>query len=158
MTYLSAAQVRLLLRDLHEGPNSGFGRTVTWRLPADVCVERMQERTGRLFEELDVGRRVRRDDRGWYFEPTPYPPDLYAERHCLAGDCEAAQRRLAVERNRPLDPIAGPLARASLLSFASGCAYLVVAVHDLAAPWCSPIGVAREVADAALREPVLALR
>ncbi|MBO4204426.1 hypothetical protein [Micromonospora echinofusca] len=158
MRYLSLPQVELLLHDLRDGPSSEFSRMVTWRLPVDVCVEPLQRRFADLIGELRLARRVRRDDHGWYLEPTPYPPEVYVERHLADGDGEAAQQRLVVERQRSLDPVSGPLARGTLLLCQSSCAYLVVAVHNLSLEWCSPLRLARELTEAALPEQPLAGR
>ncbi|MBV1855795.1 NAD(P)-binding domain-containing protein [Catellatospora tritici] len=78
--------------------------------------------------------RVRRHEQRWRFEPVPFGAEMHVERHDIAASSAAAGRRRSTERARPVDPVTGPLARATLLMFQAGVADLILAVHHLACP------------------------
>jgi hypothetical protein len=144
--YLTADQVELYLRDLREGPAGRFCHLGRARLVAPVHELRLRRRFDALVAAFPrLGWRVRRDSIGWHFEPAPRRPDLYVEHHQVDGDGEAARRRLRVECHRPVDPVTGPLGRATLLRYGDGSADLVLTVHELAVPTCPPPRLLRRI-------------
>lgn len=152
---LTAPELDIFLRDLAEGPSARFRRIAVRRVPAEVSEARLRARLDEIVAgEPRIGWRVRRDDGGWHYEPGAFRPEPYVETHRLDGNCDVARRRLHLECHRPLDPVAGPLGRVSLLRYVTGGADLLVAVHVLAAGICSPWWLMRELAEVAVPQPV----
>jgi hypothetical protein len=150
---LTPQQAELFVRDLRQGPSRRFCRSTTCALPEPVDVDRLRSRFAELVRTVpEIGWRVRRAGPGWAFEPAALRPQLYVERHRVDRDSTPARQRLSVEVRRPVDPVVGPLAWASLLRFHSGGSQLVVGVHELAETACPlPRLVRALVAESAAR-------
>ena len=154
MRYLDRTELDLFLRDLRLGPSMRFRRVVVRRVAGEVCVGRLARAQRRLIAELpELAERIRRDERGWHYEPCSRPPEIYVETHQIDGDHEAARTRLIVERDRPLDPVTGPLMRVSVLRYRSGNAHVLLALHELVARMCSSREAMRWLLTAATEAP-----
>jgi hypothetical protein len=154
--YLTPSEADLFVRDLRDGPAMVFCQAATLHLLGDVTDDRLSAAVDRTLTEMPVlSQRVYRADGWWRYGRAHSQPVLYREHHQIDGGCDAALRRLELERRRPIDPVAGPLGRVSVLRFASECAFLVIMVHDLVGPGCAPARWAGSLTEASGRTRVL---
>lgn len=146
MRYLEPPEVDLFLQDLRDGPSRRFRRVVVRYASDGINVDSLAAAQQRLIDDVpELADRVRRDQGGWRYEPCPVAPEVYVETHQIDIEDEAARTRLNLERDRPLDPVMGPLIRISVLRYRSGDAHLLLALHELAARMRSSRAVMRSL-------------